>query len=103
MSFACFYWCCGEADIKLPFARCVEASRYAIFELRLPRCGGHVCKNSSDRKASSHAVRCHQKLIFLARSRRIHCSRKYIIVFYSKLARLARSRGKKEGIRVSTG
>ena len=78
MSFTCFYWCCGEAGNKLPFARCVEASRYAIFELRLPRCGGAYMQNSSYRKAFSHAVRCHQKLerkllkpVFLARSRRM--------------------------------
>ena len=93
MSFICFYWCCGEADIKLPFARCVEVSRYAIFELRLPRCRGHVCKNSSDRKASSHAVRCHQKLIFLARSRWAHCSWRYNVVFCSKIGEISEISG----------
>ena len=42
---------------KLPFARCLEASRYAIFKLGLPVAGASMQAHS--RKASLHEVRCH--------------------------------------------
>ena len=50
----------GSAGDKLPFARCLEASRYAIFELGLPVAGATIQAHSH--KASLHEGRCHKNL-----------------------------------------
>ena len=64
--FTHFYWCTSKPGNKLPFARCVEASWYAIVDLRLPDAGAYM-QNSSYCKASSHAVRCQQKLVSIGK------------------------------------